>query len=67
MCPEWTRESRWARQDSHLRPTARVKWAPKILARVDRLRGAGPSLAEIEDMLGVSKSMAAKLIRKAAA
>jgi DNA invertase Pin-like site-specific DNA recombinase len=37
----------------------------KLLARVRRLRRAGRSLAEVGRVLGVSKSMAAKLAREA--
>ena len=46
------------------RPRARRD--PKYLARVRRLRRAGHSLAEIAEVLEVSKSMAAKLAREAA-
>jgi hypothetical protein len=45
------------------RPKARRD--PRLLARVRRLRKAGRSLAEVGQVLGVSKSMAAKLVREA--
>jgi DNA invertase Pin-like site-specific DNA recombinase len=45
------------------RPKARRD--PRMLARVRRLRKAGRSLAEMGQVLGVSKSMAAKLVREA--
>ncbi len=38
---------------------------PRLLARVRRLRGAGRSFSEVAAVLGVSKSMAAKLAREA--
>ena len=47
------------------RPRARRE--PRLLARVRRLRKAGRSFAEVGSLLGVSKSMAAKLAREARA
>ncbi len=47
------------------RPRARRD--PRLLARVRRLRKAGRSFAEVGSLLGVSKSMAAKLAREARA
>ena len=38
----------------------------ELLARVRRLRKNGRSLSHIGELLGVSKSMAAKLVREAA-
>ena len=43
----------------------RLKRDPKLLAWVRRLRRAGRSLAEVGEVVGVSKSMAAKLVREA--
>ncbi len=43
----------------------RAKRDPKVLARVRRLRSSGRSLAQIAEVLDVSKSMAAKLAREA--
>ena len=45
----------------------RAQRSPQLLARVRRLRSAGRSLSQIALALDVSKSMAAKLVREAAA
>ena len=45
----------------------RAKRDPALLARVRRLRSAGRSLAQVADVLGISKSLAAKLEREARA
>ena len=45
----------------------RAKRDPRLLARVRRLRKAGRSFSQIGGVLGVSKAMAAKLAREAAA
>ncbi len=45
----------------------RAQRSPQLLARVRRMRRSGRSLSQIATTLDVSKSMAAKLVREAAA